>query len=87
MFEVYILYSKSSGKTYVGYSSNPKRRLQEHNFTETSGFTLRYRPGTLIYTERFDDKTAAMKREKFLKTGIGRKFIHVKIEEYLQKNK
>jgi len=41
----------------------------------------------LIYTERFDDKTAAMKREKFLKTGIGRKFIHVKIEEYLQKNK
>ena len=72
MYFVYILYSVSSAKTYVGFTNNVERRLQEHNFTESSGFTLRYRPWVLIRTEGYATKQEAMVREKFLKTGRGR---------------
>ena len=83
MYFVYILYSISGGKTYVGYSNNVDRRLQEHNVTETTGFTLRYRPWTLIRTEQFTTKQEAMAREKFLKTGKGRDEIKNYIANYL----
>jgi GIY-YIG catalytic domain len=39
MFSVYILYSASSGKTYVGFTKDFDRRVMEHNFTEEKGFT------------------------------------------------
>jgi putative endonuclease len=83
MYFVYILFSVSSGKTYVGFTNNVERRLQEHNFTETSGFTLRYRPWTLIRTEQFDTKQLAMTRERFFKTGKGRDEIKIYIEQYI----
>ena len=83
MYFVYILYSVSSKKTYVGYSNNVDRRLQEHNFTETTGFTLRYRPWTLIRTEQYTTKQEAIERERFLKTGRGRDEIKSYIAIYL----
>ena len=83
MYIVYILYSISSGKTYVGFTNNVERRLQEHNVTESTGFTLRYRPWTIIHTEQFETKQLAMAREKFFKTGKGRDEIKVYIKQYL----
>jgi putative endonuclease len=83
MFTVYILYSISWGKSYVGYTNNVERRLQEHNITESKGFTLRYRPWTLIHTEVFDSKAEAMQKEKFYKSGVGRNEVKVIIEKYL----
>jgi putative endonuclease len=41
----------------------------------TTGFTFKYRPWKLIYTEVFQNKSEALKREKWLKTGIGRNLI------------
>jgi putative endonuclease len=84
MFSIYILYSTNSGKTYVGYTNNISRRMEEHNFTECKGFTLRYRPWILIYTEEFELKVDAMKREKFLKTGKGREELKIIVKKYLQ---
>jgi putative endonuclease len=72
MFTVYILYSPSSGKTYVGYTNDINRRLQEHNVTEAKGFTLRYRPWILIRVEEHNTKQEAIQREKYLKIGKGR---------------
>jgi uncharacterized repeat protein (TIGR01451 family) len=76
MFIVYILYSANYGKTYVGFTNDLERRLREHNVTEGSGYTLRYRPWALIYKEEYGAKAEAMKREKFLKTGVGREKTH-----------
>ncbi len=84
MFTVYILYSPASGKSFCGYTNNISRRLEEHNFTERSGFTLRYRPWTLIYTESNLEKKDAILREKFLKTGNGRVEIKEIISKYLE---
>jgi putative endonuclease len=83
MYFVYILCSITSGKSYVGFTNNVERRLQEHNYTESSGFTLRYRPWTLIRTEEYSTKLEAMAREKFLKTGKGRDEIKNYIAQYL----
>ena len=83
MFFVYILYSIAGGKTYVGYTNNVNRRLREHNLTETTGFTRRYRPWTLIKTEFYTTKQQAMRREKFLKTGKGREDLNIYVSSFL----
>jgi putative endonuclease len=85
MFTVYILYSPSFKKTYVGFTNNIVRRMEEHNYTESKGFTLRYRPWTLIYTEDFEIKQAAMNREKYFKTGVGRQEVKLYVNSFLSK--
>ncbi|WP_264550763.1 GIY-YIG nuclease family protein [Flavobacterium sp. N2038] len=74
-FVVYILYSKRFKKTYTGFTSNLIERFKSHNFLETKGYTPKFRPWIVIHVEFFNSKTEAMKREKYLKTGIGREFI------------
>lgn len=71
-FSLYILYSPSSDKTYVGYTNNLERRLWEHNNSSKRSFTSRFRPWELIYTEEFETNQEAMQREKWFKTGVGR---------------
>jgi len=75
MYTVYILYSPSYKKIYIGYSSNLEQRLKSHNELGNKGWTLKYRPWRLIYTETFYKKADAMKREKELKSAQGRSFI------------
>jgi putative endonuclease len=75
MFIVYVLYSEKHNKMYIGYTSNIEQRLLSHNELGTKGYTLRYRPWKLIYTESFLLKLDAMKREKQLKSAKGREFI------------
>lgn len=75
MFTVYILYSVRFKKTYTGFTSDIKNRLLSHNELSTKGWTVKYRPWRLIYTEEYEDKKVAMQREKELKTGKGRDFV------------
>jgi putative endonuclease len=66
-------------KIYIGYSADPNRRLQSHNHPQNKGWTKRYQPWEIIYTETFESRCLALKREKQLKTAQGRKFIHEKL--------
>ena len=50
-------------------------RFHFHNSKSTKGFTLRYRPWTVIHVEFFDSKKEALLREKELKSGTGREWI------------
>jgi len=86
MWYVYVLYSAASGKSYVGFSNDVDRRLFEHNVSETKGFTLRYRPWTLIRKEEYLSKHDATEREKMLKTGRGREEIKLFINKFLGDN-
>ena len=80
MFTVYVLKSKKNGKRYVGYTSKEAEvRLHEHN-TGSNKFTRQNKPFYLLYTEAYINKTEAIRREKFLKSGQGRKFLD-QIEE------
>lgn len=82
-FVVYILYSKKFGKNYTGFTSNLIERFKSHNLLAKKGFTIKFRPWEVIYVEFFNSKSDAMKREKFLKTGMGREFIKKLIQQQL----
>ena len=79
-FTVYILYFSSYNKIYVGFTSNLLQRFKSHDSIGKKGWTIKYRPWVVIYTEFFDDKISAMKKEKFIKSGVGRKWLKDKIE-------
>lgn len=75
MYHVYVLRSQKSLKRYVGITSqSPDEKLKEHNSGATA-WTRANRPFQLIYFEDFDNKTIALKRERFFKTGNGRKVL------------
>jgi len=74
MYSVYILYSKSFDRYYVGYTNNIKRRIAEHN-RKKGKFTDAGIPWKLIYTENFSAKIEAMKREKFIKSRKSKAYI------------
>jgi putative endonuclease len=71
---VYILLSEKSNKTYVGSTADLERRIKEHN-NENHAFTKRHIPWKLFYKEKYHTLIEARKREKYLKSCAGRKFI------------
>ena len=52
-----------------------QNRIKAHNELATKGWTIKFRPWTVIYTETFDNKKDAIEREKQLKSAKGRIFI------------
>jgi len=81
-FWVYVLQSEATGKLYTGQTSDPERRLQEHNHATLGHdrYTRKQKgPWRLIYSEPADSRAAAMKRERFFKSGQGREWIKMNI--------
>lgn len=74
MYYIYILESINFGKLYTGYTEDLASRLKKHNSGNVRS-TKAFKPYRILYTENFDDKTPARKRELFLKSGQGRKWI------------
>ena len=75
MYFVYALYSESFDKIYVGYSSDVQKRLLAHNDKRNTGWTSKFQPWKILYTEMCNTKAEALKREKQLKSSRGRNFI------------
>lgn len=84
LYTVYILYSASHDKIYIGYTSNLLERFKSHNHLGTKGYTIRYRPWTVIYCEHFSNKETAMNIELKLKGGKEREWIWQKIKTDLK---
>ena len=76
MYYTYVLYSPGFHKIYVGFSSELANRLMAHNDSRNTGWTSRYQPWELLFSEEHSIKSEAMRREKQLKTYRGREFIH-----------
>ena len=75
MFVVYVLYSETHDKIYIGFTSNLIARFHSHNFLGTKGWTIKFRPWMVVLVEFFDLKKDAQKRENELKSAQGRLFI------------
>lgn len=71
---LYILKSIKDGTFYIGISSDPVRRLKEHNAGYQKS-TKGRRPYQLIYMEFCADRVHARRLEKFYKSGCGREKI------------
>jgi len=74
VFYAYVLKSLKNNRFYYGCTSNPKRRLLEHN-NGKSKYTQYTKPFELVYCEKFKTLKEARKRERFFKSGQGREFI------------
>ena len=82
MFYTYVLRSRKDDKLYTGFTKDLKRRVEEHNQGLVSS-TRNRRPLHLIYYEACLNETDAIKREKYFKSGFGRRFINNRIENYI----
>jgi len=80
-YYVYVLRSERDHNLYVGYTSDIKKRLEEHNNGKVSATSNRG-PLKLIYWEGCLSRQDAMEREKYLKTAWGKKYIKNRLQEY-----
>lgn len=66
MHYVYIL-KCHDGTYYTGWTTDIEKRLQAHNEGEGAKYTRSRRPVELVYSEEFEDKSSALKRECAIK--------------------
>ncbi|MCZ6775449.1 MAG: GIY-YIG nuclease family protein [Ignavibacteria bacterium] len=71
---VYVLRSARDGNLYIGMTNDLKRRLKEHQQGKSTS-TRHRRPFELIYAESFTSRVDAAKRERYLKSGPGHRFL------------
>ncbi len=74
MFTIYILLSTKNPKTYVGYTANLEERINLHNDGRVSA-TKYFRPWKVIYTENTNSVSETKNRERYWKSGAGRRNI------------
>jgi putative endonuclease len=74
MFTVYAIQSEVDKRIYVGFSKDVNNRLKEHNSKKTKS-TKGFIPWKLIYQEQINTRIEARKREKYLKSGVGKEFL------------
>ena len=77
-FWVYVLFSETAQKRYIGQTDDLGRRVREHNDSQhnTMKFTSKHPgPWVLVYSEQFQTRSKAMRREKWLKSGQGRAWL------------
>ena len=74
MYWVYVLANADSSRRYVGFTNNVERRLKEHNSGHTR--STKNQKWSVIYKEQLEDRPSARKREKYLKSAAGRRYLH-----------
>ncbi|MCX6810895.1 MAG: GIY-YIG nuclease family protein [Candidatus Berkelbacteria bacterium] len=84
MYYIYFAKSLKNQKIYVGFTSrDPKIRLCEHN-SGSSTWSNQNGPFELIYLEKYYCKEDAVAREKFYKSGFGKRIKKLICEEVIK---
>jgi putative endonuclease len=73
MYHTYVLQGKG-GKFYKGVTNNLDRRLKEHKLGKTKT-TVKMKDLKVVYKEVCDNLKIARKRELYLKSATGRRFL------------
>jgi putative endonuclease len=85
MHYVYVLRSVSDDGLYIGYSANLRKRFAQR--VQGRAFATSYRGlWKLIYYEAYIEQADALGRERYLKSGSGRRLLKAQLKHYLQKN-
>lgn len=83
MFYTYVLINKNN-RLYTGFTYDLRKRFKEHN-DKQSTYTKYLGPYELIYYEACLDEGDAYKREKHLKSGIGKRFLKSRLKRFLSR--
>jgi putative endonuclease len=81
MHYVYVLQSKVDGQFYTGCTADLRKRFDEHNDGRVLS-TRERRPLKLIYYEASLSADDAFRREKYLKTSYGKRFLKSRLRCY-----
>ena len=76
---VYVL-ELEDGRRYVGQTNNLMRRIEEHKIGR-SPYTGKIGVRQIVYSEKFETRSKAIEREKYLKSGQGRLWLQQKLVE------
>jgi Predicted endonuclease containing a URI domain len=82
MHYVYVIKSNKDGKFYTGYTEDLRKRFREHNDGKVNS-TKGRGPFDLIYYEASLDAADAFAREKYLKTGMGKRYLKNRLKRFL----
>ena len=81
-YYVYVLRSQKDRFFYTGYTKNIQTRLKQHNNGEVASTKLTI-PFELVYWEGCLNQQDATRREKYLKTAWGKRYIKSRFKKYL----
>jgi putative endonuclease len=85
-FFIYVLESLKDGKKYIGYTNNFKERIKEHE--KGLSFATKFRlPFRFIYFEGCLNQEDAKRRENYLKTTQGARFLGLRLIQYQRQKK
>jgi putative endonuclease len=79
---VYVLRSRKDGDLYTGYTSDLRSRFEEHQSGAVRSTRNRL-PVELVYYEACLSQADATKREKYLKTAWGKRYLKSRLGGYL----
>ncbi len=79
---VYVLKSAKDGMFYTGCTNDLRKRIKQHLAGQVKSTAERL-PVDLIYYEMCKDQTDAYNREKYLKTGMGKRYIKNRLKSFL----
>ena len=82
MFYTYVLQSKKDGRFYTGATDDLRKRFKDHQEGK-SAWTKSRGPFELIYYEACLEKHDAFGREKYLKSGRGKRFLKARLKRFL----
>lgn len=84
-FYTYVLLSLKDGMFYTGYTRDIMERLSQHHTGKVPS-TMDRLPLRLIYFEACLSQKDALARERYLKSGMGKRYIRNRLKTYLNKD-
>lgn len=82
MFYTYVIESKKSERWYTGSTDDLRKRFNQHD-TGKSTWNKHAMPWRLIYYEACLDERDARSRERYLKSGMGKRYLKKKLKRFL----
>jgi putative endonuclease len=83
MFYTYVLISEKDNGFYAGFTEDLSKRIEEHRKGKIVSTKHRL-PLKLIYYEACLNRSDALKREKYFKTGFGRRFLNNRLKGFIE---
>lgn len=82
MYYIYVLQSIKSKRWYTGFTADLRKRFKQHNENK-SFYTKNKGPYRLIYYEACLNENDARFREKYLKSGMGKRYLKNRLKRFL----
>ena len=81
-YYVYLIHCRKNNKWYTGFTNDLRKRFKEHNSNEVFS-TKNKGPFELMYYEMCRNEQDARAREKYLKSGMGKRYLKNRLKRFL----